>query len=178
MKSLFGKKAAVSYALAAVVFVRPALATQTIDGWNINTDEKGQISTMSVSTPSTPLGIEQDITLQLSSNLSPSTGTVKFRNGVQRDLKTGEVKYYWTLLAGQHAEWDFLASQGKVSSFDTNAIPSLSSGVPARVMTQNGKELIGLLVNVHREPTWFLINVDGTSIYVFPPSVREIQQLK
>ena len=56
-----------------------------VGGWTINTDASGGATSLTLSNPRTYLNIEQTIDIVVDYQGAPLRGTVKFRNGVQKE---------------------------------------------------------------------------------------------
>jgi hypothetical protein len=182
MKLLNDKKVIAAILLTTTLFAGAALADQSANGWNLVTGG-GAVTAMSYSNPKTYLNNQEVINLQLNAQGVPQRGIVKFHGGVERDLTSGEVTYYWDDLAGAHALWSYLESQGKLASVDVQSGPIQGRyyGKLTRVTTKTDKELFGKLERLSDNPDGFSLVVDGAccgALRFERGAVTQLQQMK
>lgn len=156
-----------------------ASSSQTND-WSITTDAGKHVITMSLSNPPTTLQIEDQIVLYVNLNGYPQAGNVRFRDGISRDLNTGEINAYWDKFSAKQALWRYLESQGKLVSVSESSIPEDSYGKMTRVTTQASKEYFGKLQKANDNGQFGILDDNaccGPTIFD-KIVVTKIQQLK
>jgi hypothetical protein len=158
-------------------------AQQLVDGWSLTLDNSRNVSMMSVTNPKTYLNIEDEININLNNQGIPISGTVNFKDGVNRDLKQGEVSYYWEVFNGQHALWDYLATLGKLVTINpqTESIPTYFLGKMTKVVTKTNVELFGKLGISPEASDSYILQIDGASggpVHFEKYAVTIIQQVK
>jgi hypothetical protein len=153
---------------------------QTIGGWILTSDPTGNITSMVLQNPVTYLNIESVVTLNLDNAGLPTTGTIKFRNNVERDLNPGEVIYFWDNFRGAHSVWENFASLGRLDLFnpDDAVVPANMYNRPARVITKAGAEYIGRLLPMAVNPDWFYIDINGHTVSVYRHAIAMLQEQK
>jgi hypothetical protein len=155
-------------------------SAQLVNGWQVTTDNSGNIQSMKYENPKTQLNTEASIDVSLDYQGVPSKGTVIFRDGVVRTLNyPAEVMTYWDNLHGWSAFWDFMKTQNKVTTIDPQKgpLPTTAFGHMSRVITKDGREYIGKLTEMTINPDWFYVIIEGTSVTVYRLAIREIQQI-
>jgi hypothetical protein len=159
----------------------PLFADQLVDGWNLTIGNNGAVTSMALTSPRTYLNIEQTIDIVVDYQGTPVRGTVKFRNGLQKDLNyPEEVNFYWDEFKGAHAIWEYLASMNRVELFnpDDATIPQMMYGRTARVISKAGNEYFGKLVEMPSTTDWFKLNINGSLIVMYRHAIAVIQVLK
>ena len=154
--------------------------------WKIESDSSGQITRMTYSNPKTPLGIEKDLIINISTSGKAVSGKVDFLKSyyygvVQRDMTPGEVGTYFSMFSGQKAEWDFYQAQDKLITITPEGkIPAEWFGKQARVITNAGINLIGKLEATGIDGEW-QVEVEGAccgAIHFTMAGVKQVQELK
>jgi hypothetical protein len=154
--------------------------------WKIEADNTGIITRMTYPDPKTPLGIEKDLTINISPSGKALSGKVDFLKSyyygvVQRDMTAGEVSTYFSMFSGPKAEWDYYQAQNKlVTVTPEGKIPAEWLGKQARVITNTGKHIIGKLEASGTEGEW-QVEVDGAccgAIHFTMAGVKQVQELK
>jgi hypothetical protein len=154
---------------------------QIVGGWTINTDASGGVTSLSLTSPRTFLNIEQTVDILVDYQGTPIRGTVKFRNGLQKDLNyPEEVNFFWDEFKGAHAIWEYLASMNRVELFnpDDATIPQMMYGRNARVITKAGTEYFGKLIEHQGNPDWFNMDIQGSPLLLYRHSIAVIQLLR
>jgi hypothetical protein len=153
---------------------------QTVDSWKITPGTDGKSATMVFSNPATNLNIESDLDITVDGTGAATSGAIKFKTGLQRQMTPGEVVFYFTEYKGDNAYWNFRQGQGSVVSFtsSTDAIPVGFIGSQVRVFSKDGVIYIGTLSSLPTSPDWFALNVKSSRILFYRNAVKEIQQLK
>lgn len=152
---------------------------QVVNGWTITTDNSGNVQTMSFDNPKTELNTEAHIELTIDYQGVPVKGTVKFRDGVVRDINLpAEAMTYWDNLLGPSTFWDYMLSQKKITSIDPQkgVLPPTCFGRMSRVISKEGKEYIGKLTDMPANPDWFHVVIEGSTVTMYRLAIREIQQ--
>jgi hypothetical protein len=170
---------AMGITIAAVAF--SVSAGPIMGGWAINTDPSGGVTSLTLTNPRTYLNVEQSIDITSDYQGTPMHGTVKFRNGLQKDLNyPAEVTFFWDEYKGAHAVWEYFASMNRVELFnpDDAAIPQMMYGRYCRVITKAGTEYFGKLVENPSNTEWFKMDVTGNSVLMYRHAIAVIQQLK
>ena len=157
-----------------------AFSQQAVDSWKITPGTDGKSATMVFSNPATNLNIESEFDLTVDGTGAATSGTIKFKTGLQRQMTPGEVVFYFTEYKGDNAYWNFRQGQGSVVSFTsyTDAIPVGFIGSQVRVFSKDGVIYIGTLSTLPTSPDWFALNVKSSRILFYRNAVKEIQQLK
>ena len=173
----------VSAMLFALSLTAAAFSDQTSGGWSISAGGSGAVSAMTYSNPPTYLNIQEVINIQINSHGLPQGGVVKFKGGVERDLTAGEVTYYWDNLAGAHALWAYLETQGKLASVNVQPGPIQDRyfGKMTRVITKTDKELFGKVERLSDDPDGFSLVIDGAccgALRFERGTVTQMQQMK
>ena len=146
--------------------------------WKIEADNSGQIMKTTYSDPETALGVEKEISIRLSPMGKPVGGTVLFKNGYQRELKSGELSDYFNMFSASRAAWDFWQSQDRlVIQSSEGKIPSPWFGRMTRIITPSGKHIIGRLSLASTEGD-YLLDVDGSCCGTIKFSMAGIQQIQ
>ena len=177
---MFKKSRYAALFLTLAVSALSALADQVIGSWAIGTDASGGVSSMTLSNPKTYLNIESSVVIAVDYQGTPVRGTVKFNDGVQRDLTAQEVAFFWDDFKGPHALWEYFASINKIDLFnpDDAQIPATMYGRFSRVTTKAGVEYFGKLTEFSTNPDWFVMQIGGSSVTVYRHAIAAIQQLK
>jgi hypothetical protein len=119
----------------------------TFEGWAIETDGSGVVTKMAINTLTTPLTIENAITIEINPDGSVAKGTVIFKDGLSRLMEQLEAQTYWEMYHGQHILWNFYEAVNKVTTITpSQGLPSDWVGRNVRVVTGNNSELYGTLV--------------------------------
>jgi hypothetical protein len=139
----------------AVVAASTAFSQENIGGWEIGGGVDGSVSRMTYANPATPLNNIAGIQVEINKVGAPLGGSVKFKNGFDRDLLASEVSFYWVNFNGAHALWAFLESQGKLVTFNaqSGAIPDSYYGKTVRIVSKAGKEYFGKIRSGPMVPT-------------------------
>lgn len=169
------------FTIATAILSLSAAVIAEQDNWTIKADQSGSIHSMTLTSPNTQLRIESEVEIFLDSQGNPVKGSVKFNDGVERELNfPGEVLSYWDNFRGPHALWDYLATGGKLKLFnpDQLVIPQQMFGKTTRVITKDGKEYIGKLNEMYNNPDWFTLQVFDRSLQIYRHNVSAIQQMQ
>jgi hypothetical protein len=174
------KKFYIALFLTIVIAVPAVFAGQTIGNWALTTDASGGVTSMALTNPATYLNIEASVIITVDNQGTPVHGTVKFRDGIERELTSQEVVYYWDLNNGAHAIWEYFASVNRVDLFNPDGalLPASMYGKFSRITTKAGVEYFGKLVEFSTNPDWFVIQVGGASVTMYRHAIAAIQQLK
>jgi hypothetical protein len=167
--------------LAAAVAPVSVFAGQFIGGWGISADASGGAVTMTLTNPKTYLSIESAVTVDVDYQGTPSRGSVKFADGIQRDLNyPTEVMFYWDEFKGPHALWEYYASVNRVDIFnpDDVVIPPSMNNRFTRVITKAGVEYFGNLAASSGNPDWFVVQIRGNNVTMYRHAIAMMQQLK
>jgi hypothetical protein len=158
----------------------PLNAQQTFGNWKITPATDGNSFAMVVTNPTTPLNIESEMDYQVDNAGVPSKAMVTFKTGVHRGMSAEEVDFYWSLLKGAEAYWDYTQAQGKVNSFtsESEQIPFSFLGRTVRVISKEGKYFVGILSQNTNTPDWFALTIKGNRILFYRKAVKEIQAIK
>jgi hypothetical protein len=154
---------------------------QVIGGWAVNTDASGSVTSLTLTNPRTYLNIEQAIDIVVDYQGTPIRGTVKFRNGLQKDLNyPAEVNFFWDEFKGAHAIWEYFASMNRVELFnpDEATIPQMMYGRMARVISKGGNEYFGKLIEMPSNTDWFKMDMAGSAVILYRHAIAAIQLLK
>lgn len=156
---------------------------EEFEGLKLTTDYSGHVASISISNPGTTLNIESEFLISVSPGGTPTSGTITFRDKVQRPMKDGELTFYFQQYGGQTAVWDYYSQHGKTTSFNlgTDKVPDDAYGKISRLILNNGKQFIGRLAKLTDKPDGFSLAVEGACcgpIQFFNGTVKEIQQMK
>ncbi len=170
--------------IGLLAFAGTAKAAQEQAGpWTLATDGGG-IVTMSYPNPPTRLGNVQLLELDLGADGFANQGRLTFKDGIKRDMSKEEVAFYYALLDGPIAAWDFLAAnKDRVTKYSpaTATLPATLAGRFVRVILQNGTNFFGTLAFESTRPSGFVVKVDrasGGPIQFENKIVREVQVTK
>lgn len=140
-------------------------AQDSVEGWNIIANGKGQVTSMEYENPSTYLKIQKYMRVDLDNQGNPKGGAVKFLNGFDRDMPKQEATWYWENFNGRHSLWSYLYSKGKLIE-----LPSLSTPLPdsyygkyTRVVTNSNGEYFGTLQKSQAGSDGFQLVIEGAS---------------
>jgi len=167
-----------------LAFAGEVQAAQEQSGpWTLVTDSSGGIVSMSYVNPRTAMDLVQLLELGMVGNTTATQGHLTFKDGVKRDMTKGEVEYYYTVLKGPKAAWDYLAAKNRVTKYAprTAALPANLAGTFIRVILQDGSDFFGKLNFESAKPGGFILTVDrasGGPIRFEDNIVREVQIAK
>ena len=155
-------------------------AQQYFDNWKITPAAEGNSVTMVIANPATPLKVEAEMDYQVDNAGVPVKASVKFKDGIERTMNADEMGFYWSLLKGANAYWNFLQPQGKISTFTSTAdmIPLSYLGRTVRVFSNEGNIYMGTLSQNTNTPEWFSLDIKGNRVLFWRKAVREIQTIK
>lgn len=183
MKSrMFCVFAAVFAVVASIPFVAIA-GEEMFEGFKLTTDNSGRIASISVGNPTTALNIESEFLISVSPGGTPTSGTITFRDKVQRDMKDGELALYLQQYGDQTAIWDYYSQHGKTVSYilGTDRVPEEAYGKTTRLVLNDGKQFIGRLAKLTGVGEGFSVSVEGACdgpIQFSNGTVKEIQQMR
>ena len=168
--------------VASIPFVAIA-GEEMFEGLKLTTDNSGQIASISVGNPTTTLNIESEFLISVSPGGTPASGTITFRDKIQRSMKDGELMLYFQQYGGQTAVWDYYSQHGKTVSFilGTDRVPEDAYGKTSRLILNDGKQFIGRLAKLTGVGEGFSVSVEGACdgpIQFSNGTVKEIQQIK
>jgi hypothetical protein len=164
--------------MAALTF--PLFAQQYFDNWKVTPNAGGNTVSMVCTHPATPLGVELELSYEADNTGMPHKASVKFESGRERALTPEETAFYWSLLRGTNAYWNYLQPQGKISTFTSTAdmIPLSYLGRTVRVVSNDGVSYMGTLSQNTNIPEWFSLDIKGNRVLFWRKAVREIQAIK
>ena len=177
---LNGRRCAAFFVTIAVVSFG-AFAGQIVGGWTINTDASGGVTSLTLTSPRTFLNIEQTVDILVDYQGTPIRGTVKYRNGLQKELNfPPEAVFFWDEFKGSHAIWEYLASMNRVELFnpDDATIPQMMYGRYSRVITKAGTEYFGKLIENPGNADWFKMDIQGSTVLLYRHAVAVLQLLR
>jgi hypothetical protein len=156
---------------------------ETFEGLKITTDNGGRITGMVESNPSTYLGIEAEYAYSVSAEGTPSAGNITFKNGLQRQMKPGELALHFEQSGGFIALWDYYGKHGKATSYvlASDKVPSDAYGRTVRVILNDGKQYFGKLAKLAGMGEGYSLTIDGACcgpIQMTNNTVKEIQVMK
>src|SRR5271157_246426 len=156
---------------------------ETFEGLKLVTDNGGRITAMSVSNPESYLGIEAEYTYSVNADGTPTSGTVTFKNNVQRQMKPGELTLHFEQSGGQVAVWDYYGKHGKTTSYTlaSDKLPSDVFGKTARLILNDGKQYVGKLAKLAGMGEGYSLTVEGACcgpLQFTNNTVKEIQVMK
>jgi hypothetical protein len=164
------------------------LAGPSAGGWSVNADANGNVVSMTCSNPATGIQIESKLIFMINAEGKPVSGTIKFKDGVERDMTEGsftkldgEVPLYWDMCRGEDALWDFLRSNDKVDFVDPSKdrIPPAFLFKNSRLIYTDRFVLFGKVTKFGVNPEGFTFAAgNGTDVYVDNMSVKELQAKK
>ncbi len=174
------KKSVFAVCAVAVIGAQGVSGQQAFDNWAISPGQDGKSVTMTYANPGTYLKIESDLVLSVDAAGAATSGTIHFKDGVQRAMTPGEVAFYFTEYNAGGAYWDFREKQGTLTKFDFNsdAIPQGFAGQQVRAVSKAGKQYIGVMSLLPASPDWFSLNIRGNTMLFYKNAVKEIQVLK
>jgi hypothetical protein len=166
-----------SFLLAAASVV---CSQQIIDNWKFTVGADGKSATIAYSTPTTYLSVETQFEISVDGAGAANSGTIKFKNGFQRQMTAGEVAFYFFEYKGDIAYWDFRQGQGTVVSITSgiDPIPSNFVGQQVRAISKDGMNYFGTLSLLPTSPDWFALNIKGSRILCYRYAIKELQVLK
>lgn len=151
-------------------------------GAKLVTNNNGTITSMVYAGPATYLNIEKEFLFTLNADGTPANCTITFNNGVQREMKPGEMTLHFAQCGGPKAVWDYYKEHGTVVSYNPgngDKVPSGAFGKVSRLIVSNGREFIGRLSKLADKSDGFSLVVDNTApIQFYDNTVKEVQQLK
>jgi hypothetical protein len=170
--------------IAAVLLIVSAHQRGLCDSKNVvavNIDNKGVMTSMVVTSPQTYLNIEKEFDFDVDNQGNPVKGTVKFFDGVERQLGVPEeLTLMWQQYGGPQEYWNNAKKQGKIVSYTSmDELPGAVFGKQVRLYLNDGKEFIGTLSKATSHPESFLLNTGGAQpLQIDKVIIREIQQVK
>ena len=155
-------------------------AQQYFDNWKITPAAEGNGVAMVITNPATPLKIEAEMDYQVDNAGVPLKASVIFKDGQKRALAPEETAFYWSLLKGANAYWNYLQPQGKINSFTSTVdmIPLSYLGRTVRVFSNEGNIYMGTISQNTNTPEWFSLDIKGNRVLFWRKAVREIQTIK
>jgi hypothetical protein len=153
---------------------------QVVDNWKVSVGTDGKSATMIYSNPVTTLSIESEFEITVDGTGAATSGNIKFKNGYQRQMTSGEAAFYYSEYKGDIAFWDFRQGQGTVASITSSIDPIATNfvGQQVRAISKDGINYIGTLSLLSTSPDWFALNVKGSRILCYRYAIKEIQMLK
>jgi hypothetical protein len=174
------KKTILVSAFSVLLGSTVAFSNQALNGWTIFANNSGVVDSMKYSISKAELNVDATITICLDRQGIVANGSIAFRDGVQRTLNMPqEGKYYWDNLHGAKTYWDYMKQQNRITSIDPQKgkLPASCFGPVSRVISNDGWEYIGELVEIPGNSDWFTIRVDGSLITIYRLFAREIQRI-
>jgi hypothetical protein len=173
---------AASLAFVACVPLLAFAGDEMFEGLKLAVDVSGHITSISVSNPGTSLNIESEFLISVSPDGNPTSGSITFKDKIQRPMKSGELTLYFERY-GQTAVWDYYSQHGKTVSFvlGTDKVPSEAYGKISRLILNDGSKHIGRLSKLTDKPDGFSLTMEGASggpVEFYNGVVKEIQQMK
>jgi hypothetical protein len=147
----------------------------------VNVDNKGVMTSMVVTNPQTYLNIEKEFDFDVDNQGNPIKGTVKFFDGVERQLNVPEeLTLMWQQFGGPQEYWDNAKKQGKIIAYTAmDELPNGVFGRQVRLYLNDGKEFIGKLSKSATHSESLLLNTGGSQpLQIDKAITREIQQVK
>jgi hypothetical protein len=147
----------------------------------VNIDNKGVMISMVVTNPQTYLNIEKEFDFDVDNQGNPVKGTVKFFDGIERQLNVPEeLTLLWQQFGGPSEYWNNAKKQGKIIAYTSmDELPNGVFGRQVRLYLNDGKEFIGTLSRATSHPESFLLNTGGAQpLQIDKVIIREIQQVK
>jgi hypothetical protein len=156
---------------------------QQYQGCKINTNNKGVITSMLYTNLATYLNIEKEFLFTMNADGTPANCAITFSNGVQRDMKPGEMALHFAQCGGPNTVWDYYKERGKVVSYslDNDKLPFSAFGKISRVVLPNGTQFIGRLGKLADKPDGISLAVDGACCGPLPfynNTVKAVEQMK
>ena len=170
--------------------VEMSFAQKVVGVWSVTSGPDGKSVSMVYANPATTLKVESEFSLTVDPMGNPTSGTIKFKNGFQREMTAGEVAFYFMEHKADNAYWDFRESQASVTKFTsaTEPLPINFLGQQVRVISKEGVHYIGVLSPLAKRaidpeaasnnPDWFALNIKGNRLLVYRNAIQEIEQLK
>ncbi len=158
-------------------------ATEEQQGpWTLTLDDSTQLVSMSYPTPPTSKANIQLLQVQVTGTDMPTGGHIKFTDGTERDMSKEESSFYYRLLDGPNAAWDFLYGKKRVTQYSPadKALPSTVAGKLVRVVLPNGHNYFGKLAFDADKPKGFALSIEGskTPIWFDNKAVAFVQALR
>ena len=134
-------------------------------GCKLFTDNKGNITSMQYTNLTTYLNIEKEFLFTLNADGTPANCTITFNDGVQREMKRGEMELHFAQCGGPNTVWDYYRDHGKVVSYslDNDKLPSSAFGKVSRLTLRTGWRYIGRLGNLADKPDGMSLAIEGAS---------------
>jgi hypothetical protein len=156
---------------------------QQYQGCVVTTDGKGSLTSMDFTNLTTYLNIEKEFLFTLNSNGTPAKCTITFNNGIQRDMKQGEMDLHFAQCGGPNIVWDYYKEHGRVVSYslDKDQIPFSAYGKVSRLILRNGSEYIGRIGKMADKPDGISLTIEGAGggpLSFFNNTVASIEQMK
>ena len=156
---------------------------ETFEGLKIITDNGGRITGITESNPSTYLGIETEYAFSVSAEGTPSACNITFKNGLQRQMKPGELSLHFEQSGGIIAFWDYYGKHGKTTSYvlANDKLPADAYGKSVRVILNDGKQYFGKLAKLAGMGEGYSLAIDGACcgpLQLTNNTVKEIQVMK
>ena len=128
-------------------------AEQEYQGCKLTID-KGTITSMVYNNLITDLKIEKEFLFTMNADGTPAKGVVTFNNGLQRDMKPGEMTLHFEECGGPNTVWDFHKEKGKVVTYslDSEKLPYSAFGKISRLTLHSGGKYIGRLAKLADQP--------------------------
>jgi hypothetical protein len=156
---------------------------QQYQGCKLITDNKGAITSMLYTNLTTYLNIEKEYLFTMNADGTPANCSITFNNGVQRDMKPGEMALHFAQCGGPNTLWDYYKEHGKVVSYslDNDKLPFSAFGKISRLKLHDGKEYIGRIGKLSDKPDGLSLVIDGASggpMSFYNNTVKEVEQMK
>ena len=176
------KRYFIPLAIFMLMETHPLFSQQVIDNWVISPGSDGKTATIVDSNPITYLKIEKDLQISVEANGIAASGLIHFKDGVQRTMTPGEVRYYFDEFGGQNAYWDFREKHGSITRFildSDTTLPQACLGKQVRAISKVGKNYIGIYSIMPPPSTgdWFTLNMQNSVMTFYRKAVKEIQVL-
>ena len=184
VKSLVGSSLMRSISIGAALMTATVFQTGFCDAKNVcavKVDASGVMTSMIVTNPQTYLSIEKEFDFEVDNQGNPTKGTVKFFDGIDRELKVPEeLTLMWQQFGGPQQFWDNAKKQGKIISYTSmDELPSTVFGKQVRLFLNDGKEFFGKLSKSPALPASVLLNTGGAQpLQIDKAIIKEIQQDK
>jgi hypothetical protein len=147
------------------------------------TVDRGSITSMVYSNLATDLKIEKEFLFTMNADGTPAKGVVTFNNGLQRDMKPGEMTLHFEECGGPNTVWDFYKEKGKVAtiSLDSEKLPYSAFGKASRLTLRSGWKYVGRLAKLADQPDGMSLAVEGASggpLPFYNNTVATVEQMK
>jgi len=154
-----------SLILVSVCFTSFSAGDQQYQGCVLTTDNKGIITSMVYTNLTTYLNIEKEFLFTLNVDGTPAKCTITFNNGVQREMKPGEMGLHFEQCGGPNTIWDFYKEHGKVVSYslDNDKLQYSAFGKISRVILHDGRQYIGRIAKLADKSDGLSLTMDGAS---------------